>query len=146
MLVYRIDGVAEVCPARIFLTPLELAAVRRSLARGRELLADPAHWTRDMLAEDGRGRPCNPRAERACRWCALGAVAAQPYRYRRTFLHCGDASYTATQVLHLAAYRRYGKTMVQVNDGPEFGHQDVLACYDEALRLLDGAEREPDAA
>ena len=40
-----------------------------------ELIEDPDRWTRGFYARDAEGVSVDPYSERACRFCALGAVA-----------------------------------------------------------------------
>ncbi len=46
------------------------------LKEARALIADPARWTTGCFAVDAAGEPIGPRDDGACRWCALGAIAA----------------------------------------------------------------------
>ncbi|HYE76802.1 MAG TPA: hypothetical protein VEI97_02340, partial [bacterium] len=52
----------------------KLPQVVRDLLAARALIADPAHWTRHMLAMGADGLPTAPRHEAAVSFCVRGAI------------------------------------------------------------------------
>lgn len=81
-----------------------------------DLLADPSHWTKGVLARDSRGYACSPLDPDACQWCLLGAARKvagmdQPlYGQIVAFLH-----------------NRLSQMPTTYNDSSTTQHPDVLA-------------------
>lgn len=108
-----------------------------ALKAARELISDPAKWTRGAYARDAEGRELtNPKNERAVCWCAAGAV--------RRF--AGDRRRATELVRWVVGYpgRVYGDTaLIDLNDGGFGGegkprpaparHRKVLAAFDRAI-------------
>jgi hypothetical protein len=98
------------------------ADVLRTLRKARELLADPARWTRNALARavtPEHNLSCSPRDPTATCWCLRGALhKVAPDR---------DAAWRAEYYLEVAA----AADIASFNDTAT--HAQVLAVLDEAL-------------
>ncbi len=44
------------------------------LTKGLELIRDPKHWTKNVLAKDSENRDVDPMAPSAVCWCSIGAL------------------------------------------------------------------------
>ncbi len=99
------------------------AGVLGTLRKARELLADPAHWTRNALARavtPEHNLSCSPRDPTATCWCLRGALhRVAPDR---------DTGWRAEA--YLERFVPGGKVAV-FNDAST--HAQVLALLDEAL-------------
>lgn len=104
------------------------------LRRARALIEEPARWCRDKYARDERGRSIRPGSERACQWCALGAVRAVT----------SGIPANEVQPIYREAIRRLQRALnpeapgaqsgiVDANDRKATSHADVLAAFDVAI-------------
>jgi hypothetical protein len=92
--------------------------VHDALQRARDLIADPARWTRNAPARDANGARIGIRSPHATCWCAIGALGKTS-----PDIDVSDA------VTSLREATRNPITFV--NDTQ--GHAAVLAMYDRAL-------------
>lgn len=103
------------------------------LRAAKERISDPANWTQRKLARNHRSDPVKPDAPSACRFCAIGAVAAEG----------GDASPNTSLRLWLDRATRdvsSGRvpSIISLNDGGitrGFAHRRVLEAFDRAIEL-----------
>lgn len=116
---------------------------KQILTAARNLIADPAHWTRETVARDKRGRPTEPYNPNACQFCALGALTA--VFYQADPLACTAAEVNeldraheqAKRALRIAGEAGFGVnsfTISRVND--QLGHEATLKMFDAAIAAL----------
>lgn len=98
-------------------TPVE------ALRAARELISDPARWTKGADARDDSGEDVSYHSEAATCWCGIGAL------YHVT-MHTGLGQEQARQFLLQASGERLFSTF---NDASE--HSDVLGAFDRAIIL-----------
>lgn len=96
------------------------------LREARDLISDPARWTRHELARDKDGNAVHPTSEEATCWCAQGALAK--VHGRENYL--SSRSY-ALLSSHASPQWRFRAEPSYVNDCN--GHQATLAMYDRAI-------------
>jgi len=101
---------------------------RQVLISARALIADPDHWTMNVLARNTAGHSvhwCDPSATK---WCAMGAI------YRSAYEFVGNKK-EATRIGKEAAKRVapiwFCRSLMTLNDVR--GHAAVLARLDKAL-------------
>jgi hypothetical protein len=99
-------------------------ARKKLLLNARALIADPAHWTRGVLACTGNGRPVMWHDREACRWCALGAIQ------RAASDLLGDEK-QSMRVADEVINSWFPRNLSAVNDTQ--GHAAVLELFDKAL-------------
>lgn len=101
----------------------------RSLERAKERIADSEDWTQRFfaLAPDGYGghNSCYERNPKACKWCAVGSLRAEP-----------GLQATAERFLYDAAVDLYDRSPYLVND--KLGHEAVMRMYDRAIAVCRG--------
>lgn len=100
------------------------------LREARKLIEDPERWCRNHFAVDAEGRMVKAREDRACRWCAEGAL----------FRVVGAAGQGMTELRRAA--RELGKDYRMRNADPaalndHLGHSAVLRMYDRAIELAE---------
>jgi hypothetical protein len=111
------------------------AAILRA-ARAR--IADPAHWTKGAFARtanvslDERGTGCNAVDPRATCWCAEGAIRFVTNDDR----HAHEA---VGKLLELAVDPGGRLSIATFNDSSGTTHADVLAAFDRAIAIAEGA-------
>lgn len=88
-----------------------------ALRRVRELLADPAHWTKGCDAKDKDGCQVYPTDAKAVQWCLRGAC-----------LHVEQTLSRENSVALSAIENRLDLAAYFFNDSSS--HQDVLALLD----------------
>lgn len=88
----------------------------------RDLLADPAHWTKGAYARDAIGGDVSPRDPKATCFCMRGALdKITDYSFGRIFN------------VKLISRRANGRSMIDFNDDPTTTHADVLSYLDKAI-------------
>jgi hypothetical protein len=101
---------------------------KQVLIKARALIADPDHWTRNVLARNAAGYSvhwCDPAATK---WCAVGAI------YRSAYELVGskqEGARIGKEVAKGIAPIWFGRSLMTVNDMR--GHAAVLARFDKAL-------------
>lgn len=104
------------------------ATVREGLAQVRELLAEPARWTRFEPARDDAGQAVSALSAEAYSWCLAFAID-------RVFgLNVCDFNATAVAVDDLLD-EVAGMQVVIWNDAPGRTHAEVLELLDRAIAL-----------
>ena len=108
------------------------------LQNARNLIKLPEFWTQGCLARRANGLPVFYRDETACRWCMAGAVL----RERAVFPDSGQEALAAIGAA--INVRRSAITPMAIaafNDEPGLPHSEVLAVFDDAIKLLKAQER-----
>ena len=98
------------------------------LIAARAKITNKENWTKGNYARTKSGDVCPSRASYAYSFCALGALNS---------LWCQGEHYLAEVTLIKAAKKLYPnfRGIVEVND--KLGHDDVLKCYDLAIKMLE---------
>lgn len=104
-----------------------MSDVVATLMAARELLSDPARWTKDMAARDAGGEECLVDDITAASWCSLGAVLKQHPDFK--------TEVTAFALLEEAA----NHNVALFNDAPSTTHADILAAFDRAIATAKAA-------
>ena len=119
-----------------------MKTAKEVLVAARELISDPARWTKGCEARNAQGHSVFPKVfsytpeDRlpVC-WCAGGALSyVTP---ETTGVHPGV--YPARRALDMAASRldpRWHPTHVDYNDDPQTKHADVLKMFDLAIESV----------
>lgn len=106
------------------------------LAPVRELLADPARWTKGCGAKDRNDRPVSARDPRAVCWCLYGAyVKMYPMKDEPSYLH--------RMLIEVELVRRVKEARIEgvwgftdevaFNDWEYTTHADVMRLLEEPL-------------
>ena len=95
------------------------------LRAARELISDPARWTRGKYGATATGNHVRGDDPQAIRWCAYGAIEKV----------VGNSSWDAEMILSEAAHPH---VVIHIND--ELGHAAVLDLYDRAIALAEQEE------
>ena len=101
---------------------------KQVLVNARALIADPAHWTRSVLARNVAGHPIHWCDTSATAWCAMGAI------YRGAYELVGDrdqATSIGTKVAKSISPLWLCQVLMIMNDAR--GHAAILARFDRAL-------------
>jgi hypothetical protein len=101
---------------------------KQVLMNARALIADPAHWTRSLLACNVAGDPVHWCDHSATRWCAMGAI------YRGAYEIVGnrnEAARIGTKVAKSISPLWLCQGLMIMNDAR--GHAAILARFDRAL-------------
>lgn len=109
------------------MTPAEV------LRAARERISTPERWTRDAFARDPEGWAIDPKHERACAWCTLGAICSV---LPGTDPDPGDGRGPLFDAARALLARAIGRELVAWwNDNPVRTHAEVLAAFDRAIEL-----------
>ena len=120
-------------------------SVCEALKLARDKIKDPKNWNKNNPAQDTDGKQIEPFSDKACSWCALGAVRAifpigviDLYGLRMETYTDFCTFQTAKQLLdtHTSHY-----DITFFNDHHDTTHGDVLALFDKAI-----AASKPEAA
>lgn len=106
----------------------------------RELLSDPARWTKGQFARDKGGFVTRLTSNDAVCWCVRGAILKTYDDHGLFFL---DLFYLSTRLIERALpadlvskSKEDGKDpIVDFNDDPNTTHEDVLKVLDKAIEL-----------
>ena len=104
------------------MTPLE------TLKAARDLISDPARWTKNLFARDKSGKYVNPQSKEAVCFCSLGAI--ERFAGRKML---GEFEKHLDDVCK----RLFGTNVISFND--THVHAEVLALFDAAIAELEGA-------
>lgn len=100
------------------------------LRRAREIIADPARWTKGLLARDRTNHEVDLDHPSACKFCILGAVA----RAKIDLGYLGNNQVDPIRILWEVCSEVQVTGSVHVfNDAPETKHEDVLRLLDAAI-------------
>ncbi len=89
----------------------------------KELLADPARWTRGMFARRADNEPVASQSDEACKWCLLGAI-------RRCYVEGEEYARAHTQ-LKTAVIKFSGQSRIGVfNDTTT--HENLMKVLEDA--------------
>jgi hypothetical protein len=102
------------------------------IARARQIITDPAHWTQCELAQFKNNRSAKPWHQRAQRFCAVGALMRaaselSPDRFTAEDL-ANDALIAVLSFAEIPA----SETLHSINDAHD-GHVNVLKLFDAFL-------------
>ena len=101
---------------------------KQVLLNARARIADPAHWTRSVLARTAAGSSVAWYDPSATKWCAMGAI------YRAAYDLVGDpreATRIGNRVAKSISPIWFCRSLMTMNDLR--GHTAVLAVFDKAL-------------
>lgn len=107
---------------------------RAILIAARAVIAEPGRLAVGTFARDDGGLPVLPRSDRACCWCALGAI----------FKAAGgetEEKNKAVRLLNVAVYAEQDRrgvphaSIATYSDDRSTTHANVLARFDEAIAL-----------
>ena len=107
-----------------------MSTILETLRAARELLSDPAHWTKGVEARTASGIPVDPANANACCWCTAGAIfQVSPAGDSIVRLHVFGA---------LAA--QAGRGVADYNDLPETTHAGILSWFDKTIEAVSAKE------
>lgn len=90
------------------------------LRKARALIEKPENWTQREVARDARGKPIwNPRDERVCKRCTLGAVDAVAESYEQAL------------AMRTVLWEACSMSITDFND--THTHAEVLSLFDRAI-------------
>jgi hypothetical protein len=95
------------------------------LEKARELISDESRWTQEYYAIAADGGLVYPTSPRACRFCAVGAVAYV------LGIGDGEEAEKSEPVSYLDEVAAEYGNIIGLND--EAGHQAVIAAFDKAI-------------
>jgi len=101
---------------------------KQVLIKARALIADPDHWTRNVLACNAAGHSVHWCDASATKWCAVGAI------YRSAYEIVGnrdEAARIGKEVARRVAPIWFCRSLMTINDMR--GHAAVLVKLDRAL-------------
>jgi hypothetical protein len=101
---------------------------KQVLINARNLISDPAHWTRSFLASNAAGYPVAWDDPSAVKWCAMGAIYRGAYELVSSK---EEATRIGKEVAKGIAPIWFGRSLMTMND--MLGHTAVLARFDRTL-------------
>ena len=105
-----------------------------ALRRAKELLSDPAKWTKGAMARGTWGVSCGVAFVGADCFCANGALLSL---YRGT----GECTASGASLWLSAAAQKLGfENVTAMNDAAGTTHADIMALYDRAILLAEAAQ------
>ena len=110
--------------------------IKALLQSARDLIADPARWTRGAMARNRLGQSCSPHESEAVCYCSQGAISLKIYSTR--FMRLNPVELIALKgnaliALDLAASHLAGKYMTIASFNDTHTHAEVLAVFDLAI-------------
>ena len=116
------------------------------LRNARAMINDKDHWTQTVFARDEQGKPVDPGSDKACQWCATGAIMASAYLLMDIPRHFAEnkARQLAEYLGIIVRERTYSVGAYNVGSiedyNDELDHASVLAIFDEAIRRAEAKE------
>ena len=100
----------------------------KQLLAAKAVIEDPQHWTHRYYATDDQGIEIDPTNQRACRWCATGAImkGLPQWSWINSFKESD-----AAKLLDGVSKYLFSVGLISVND--KIGHEAVMAVYDESI-------------
>ena len=101
---------------------------KQVLINARALIADPDHWTRNVLARNAADHSVHWSDPFATKWCAMGAI------YRSAYELVGnekEATRIGKDVAKRVAPIWFCRSLMTINDMR--GHAAILVKFDRAL-------------
>ena len=123
------------------------------LKLARDKIKDPENWNKGKGAMDEDGYWCEPYADVACSWCALGAVRSV---FPEDEFHDGAVNgmvqsfesvenrYAFNRVKGLLERFVQGSDVIKFNDLKETTHEDVMAMFDKTIAFCEAEPRYKD--
>lgn len=103
---------------------------KSNLILAKSLIENTQNWTREVYARDSGGVQCSSTSEKACRFCAIGAL-----QKARSFNTKEDASKDRSGTFLINACRiLFDNGITYVNDS--LGHEAILQAFDSAINDL----------
>lgn len=105
---------------------------QQTLIEVRELLSDPARWTKGVSARDESGRTTNAGTKYAVCWCLLGAIHKCTY-------HLNEKIIVRNSICN-QLYKRLDyplQSLHHFNDDLNTKHSDVLNLLDRTIDTMD---------
>lgn len=111
-----------------------------ALVETKALIADPAHWTKDVHARDREGNEVYFNETNAVRWCVDGALAkvcgmSEDWRTTRLYYKANQRLAASVNELWATQFTSIGIT--DIND--MHGHPAVMKMLDHAIAEEGGA-------
>ena len=98
------------------------------LRKVRDLLSDPARWTKGWFAKDSSENPCVPTSKDAVCWCALGAMRKQLGYVE------DDLFMEITRDLEAILKKQgYNHSLATFNDDPATTHNQMMKLLNLAI-------------
>ncbi|MGO7308731.1 hypothetical protein ACCS91_33290 [Rhizobium ruizarguesonis] len=101
------------------------------LTAGRELLSNPDHWTKGVLARDKKGESIGPFDPKASCFCTIGAihkvVGPQQSELKRQVV--------GYLIEALDTVHKVSAVVSAFNDHPKTSHEQVLELWDKAIEI-----------
>lgn len=103
--------------------------IKEHLTKARELLSDPAKWTRGAMAKDACGKLADVTGPNATCFCLQGALCrVAPIGHSATHVYLAQRLAKRNK-----GYDGDLNDIAAFNDHYAMGHADVLAVLDEAI-------------
>ena len=117
------------------------------LIKARALIANPNHWTQTNFAHDTEGNSVAPSNEKACEWCALGAI--MNIRYENANGYAIEDKAIEMLSLTISDFDKYENfrgvnnedIISSFNDDTSTTHEDVISMFDIAIDTFNRLER-----
>ena len=105
-------------------------SAKEILVAARELLSDPDHWTKLVLAKTVNNEPKEPTDPEAVCWCSIGAL----YKVTGISVSLPDSSATIVYAAQRKLEEALGNDLGidEFNDCSE--HKEVLELFDKAIQ------------
>lgn len=110
---------------------IDIVRAKTTLEAALELIKDKARWSQRAFARRKDGFPIDANAERACAWCALGAVQRAS--------GCDYVPIDELEILDDEAAKMGKRTIVALND--EGTHDDVVEVFKRAIAACEEAAK-----
>jgi len=95
------------------------------LEKARELISDPARWTKGAVARDLNGEPIEEFSSDAVCFCSIGVVSS--------VANCLGLFNSTTHLLDRCAGKRGYPNILSFNDAPTTTHEDIVSLFQEAI-------------
>lgn len=92
------------------------------LTKAQDLIRDPAHWTQETYARDGRGNACSTTDPAATCFCSVGAL-----------YHAADHQFRFAHLAEDVLEKVVGVDIPIFNDSHT--HAEVMVMWDKAKEL-----------
>ena len=102
------------------------------VTRARQLISDPARWTRGELAKRKNGLPIEPSDPEAYRFCAIGALTRAASDLTGDIVAADALANEVHAALLIFAEIPWGQTLECINDFGQ-GHTSILKIFDDYL-------------
>lgn len=108
--------------------------IKKILVAARNKISDPNCWIQEQSAEDENGDFVHPSSDKACCWCAMGAIRSVfPEGTETEFFETAADEQMFNAAVNFFAQFIWIDDIVKFNDNSKTTHAGVISAFDVAI-------------